>query len=106
MASRTPTAARLASGTRSRKRRPLANTCTKRSSKGGFMAVNTAGQAARPSPAYSNAQRATEMQRSSPQSGGDRGGPRGFLAGKGVPTSGGRADSGQGTLDRTHDQAG
>jgi hypothetical protein len=62
----------------------------------------TANQAARPSPAFSNAQHPTEHGRA------DRAtnSPRRFLAGKGVPTSGGRADDGQCTLDRTHDQGG
>lgn len=66
------------------------------------MAVNTAGQSARPSPAYSNAQHATERGRADKQTNN----PRRFLAGTGIPTSGGRAEDGQGTVDRTHDQGG
>ena len=68
------------------------------------MAVTTAGQGARPHPAFSNAQHAVESHRGSPQSGGDVGGPKRFLAGKGIPTSGGRADDRQGTVDHAHDQ--
>jgi hypothetical protein len=62
----------------------------------------TANQAARPNPAYSNARHATERGRADKATNS----PRRFLAGKGIPTSGGRAEDGQGTLDRTHDQAG
>lgn len=65
--------------------------------------VNTAGQGARPSPAYSNAQHATESHRGSPQSGGDVGGPSHFLDGKNIPSSGGSSKSHFAT-DRTHDQ--
>ena len=71
------------------------------------MAVNTAGQGARPRPAYSNAQHAVESRRGGePESGGRGGTPpsKGFLGGKGIPTSGGRADDRQGTVDHTHDQ--
>ena len=67
----------------------------------------TANQGARPNPAYANAAHAVESQRGSPQSGGDRGGPKGFLKGKGIPTSGGTAKPGASyATDRTHDQGG
>ena len=65
--------------------------------------MNTAGQTARPSPAYSNAQHAAMSRNASPQSGGDIGGPKAFLAGKGIPTSGGSSKS-HFLTDRTHDQ--
>ena len=64
------------------------------------MAVNTAGQGARPNPAYSNAQHATEMKRADKATNN----PKTFLAGKGIPTSGGRADDRHGTVDHAHDQ--
>ena len=66
------------------------------------MAVNTAGQGARPNPAYSNAQHATEMKRADKATNN----PKTFLAGKGIPTSGGRADDRQGTIDHANDQGG
>jgi hypothetical protein len=71
------------------------------------MAVNTAGQGARPSPAYANAQHPSESRNRSPQSGEDIGGPSHFLAGKGIPTSGGTAKPGaKYSTDRTNDQGG
>lgn len=66
----------------------------------------TANQGARPNPAYQNAAHARMSRNASPQSGDDIGGPKSFLKGKGIPTSGGRAESGQGSVDRTHDQGG
>src|SRR5271170_4324307 len=65
----------------------------------------TANQGARPNPAYSNAQHPTQAARQSPQSGGDNYGKK-FLAGKNPPTSGGRADDRQGTVDHSKDQGG
>lgn len=72
------------------------------------MAVNTAGQTARPRPAYSNAQHAAQSRRpGEPQSGGDIGGPRRFLGGTGIPTSGGTAKpGGPYSTDRHNDQGG
>ena len=60
----------------------------------------TANQGARPNPAYSNAQHASEKGRADH----DSNSPSKFLAGKGIPTSGGRADDTHGTVDHTHDQ--
>src|ERR1700751_5139357 len=56
------------------------------------MAVNTAGQGARPNPAFSNAARARMSSRPSPQSGGDVYGVK-FLKGTNPPTSRGRIDN-------------
>ena len=65
----------------------------------------TANQTARPNPAYSNAAKARMSQNRSPQSGGDIGGSKGFLKGKGIPTSGGSSKS-HFLTDRTNDQGG
>ncbi len=73
---------------------------------GEHMAVNTAGQGASAHAAYGNAQHPVQTERSSPQSGGDSYGKFAGVSGHNVPTSGGRADSRQGTLDRNKDQAG
>lgn len=72
------------------------------------MAVNTAGQSARPRPNANVAQHPSENFRyGEPQAGGDRGGPRHLPASGGIDTSGGRAKPGAPyATDHARDQGG